>query len=119
MDFHFFNEIVFFKKLYVKAFIVIIDDLKVFLFRALPLKACIYGSYVVLKTVFSLMGDWNIVSNSEFFVLFFTQALIFFVLKVSVNVPFFTHFTLLNLKLKHYLMKKIISCGLEKRCLEV
>ena len=72
---------------------------------------------MVLKTVFSLMGDWNIVSNSEFFMLFFTQALIFFVLKV--NAAFFTHFTLLNLKLKHYLVKKFISCGLEKRCLEV
>ena len=55
-----------------KAFIVIIDDLKVFLFHALPLKAYIYGSYVVLKTVFGLMGDWNIVSNSESFMLFFT-----------------------------------------------
>ena len=41
MDFHFLME----KKLYIKAFIVIIDDLKVFLFRDVPLKACIYGSF--------------------------------------------------------------------------
>ena len=31
------------------------------------------------------MGDWNIVSNSEFFMLFFTQALIFFVLLYSLH----------------------------------
>ena len=40
-----FNGIVFFKKLYIKAFIVIIDDLKVFLFSDLPLKACNYESF--------------------------------------------------------------------------
>ena len=46
MDFHFFNATVFFfKKLYIRAFTVIIDDLKGFLFRDVPLKAYIYGSF--------------------------------------------------------------------------
>ena len=27
-------------------------------------------TYVVLKTVSSLMDDWNVVSNAEFFMLF-------------------------------------------------
>ena len=48
MDFHFFNETVFFfKKLYIRAFTVIIDDLKVFLFSGAQLKAYIYGSFVL------------------------------------------------------------------------
>ena len=45
MDFHFFNGTVFFKKLYIRVFTVIIDDLKVFLFRDVSLKAYIYGSF--------------------------------------------------------------------------
>ena len=36
---------VFFKKLYIKAFIAIIDDLDVFLFCDVPLKAYIYWSF--------------------------------------------------------------------------
>ena len=34
-----------FKKLYIRAFIFIIDDLKVFLFRFVQLKTYIYGSF--------------------------------------------------------------------------
>ena len=45
-------------------------------------------TYVDLKTVSSLMADWNFVSNPEF-LMCFAQALIFFVLRISVNVPFF------------------------------
>ena len=112
MNFYCFNGIVFFKKLYIKAFIVIIDDLKVFLFRDTRLKACIYGSFdLFLKTVFSLMADWNVVSNPVFFMLFHTSSHIFW------NVPFFTHLALLDFKLKRQLMRKFLSRGLEKRYL--
>ena len=31
-------------------------------------------TYVVLKTVFSLMADWNVVSNPEFFMLCHTTS---------------------------------------------
>ena len=37
----------FFKKHYIRAFTVIIDDLKVFLFSSAQLKAYIYGSFVL------------------------------------------------------------------------
>ena len=45
MDFHFLMEQSFFKKLYIRAFTIVIDDLIVFLFRDVPLKAYIYGSF--------------------------------------------------------------------------
>ena len=88
-------------------------------------------AYVVLKTVSSLMDDWNVVSNAEFFMLFwmllvilrvlccFAQALIFFVLKILVNVPFFTQLALLDLKEKYDLIRKFLSWGLEKKRLKV
>ena len=47
------------------------------------------------------------------------QALIFFVLKITVNVPFFAHLALQDLKLTHDLMRKFRSLGLEKRRLKV
>ena len=34
-------------------------------------------TYVVLKTVFSLMGDWNVVRNPKFFMLLHTSSHIF------------------------------------------
>ena len=43
--FTFLMEQSFFKKLYIRAFTVIIDDLKVFLFRDVPLKAYVHGSF--------------------------------------------------------------------------
>ena len=45
MDFHFLMEQSFFKKLYIRVFTAVIDDLIVFLFRDVPLKAYIYGSF--------------------------------------------------------------------------
>ena len=64
-------------------------------------------TYVVLKTVFSLMGDWNVVHNPEFFMLLHTSSHIFCA-KISVNVPCFTHLAHLNLKLKHHLIRKFL-----------
>ena len=45
MDFHSFHGLLFFKKPYIKTFIVFIDDLKNFLYPDLPLKACIFESF--------------------------------------------------------------------------
>ena len=73
---------------------------------------------MVLKTVSGVMADWNVVSNLEFLCCF-AQALVFFMLKISMNVPFFTHLALLDLKLKHHFMRKFLSWGLEKRRLKV
>ena len=56
-------------------------------------------TYVVLKRVSSLMADWNVISNPEFF--------IFLVPKVPVNVPFLAQLALLKLKLKHHLIGKL------------
>ena len=39
----------------------------------------------------------------------FAQALIFFVLKILVNVPFFTQLALLDLKEKYDLIRKFLS----------
>ena len=73
---------------------------------------------VVLKTISSRTAQWNVISNPEFLMLFrtsshishklsyFAQALIFLVLKMSVNVPFFTYLSLLDLKLKHQFNEK-------------
>ena len=60
--------------------------------------------YVLLKTVSSLMTDWNVASIPECLCCL-VQALIFFVLKIPVNVPFFTDLALLGLKLKGTLMQ--------------
>ena len=53
MDFYFLMEQYLFKRLYIKMFTVIIDDLKVFIFYEIPLKAytVLMGplTYVVLK----------------------------------------------------------------------
>ena len=43
--FTFLMEQSFFKELYIRAFTVVIDDLKVFRFLTVPLKAYIYGSF--------------------------------------------------------------------------
>ena len=75
-------------------------------------------TYAVLKTIFSLMTDRNVVSNPEFFILIHTSSHIF-VIKISVNLPFFAHLALLDLKLKHHLMTKFLSSGPEKKCLKV
>ena len=48
---------------------------------------------MVLKMVSSLMADWNVVSNAEFFMLFRASSHIF-LLKISVSVPFLTHLAL-------------------------
>ena len=40
-------------------------------------------TYVVLKTVFSLTADWNVVSNPEFFMLFRTSSHIFCAKNIS------------------------------------
>ena len=45
MDFHSFHGLLFFKKPYIKTFIVFIDDLKNFLYPDLPLKAYIFESF--------------------------------------------------------------------------
>ena len=63
-------------------------------------------TYVVLKTVSSLMANCNVVNNLELFTLFGTN---FFVLKISVNVSLFTLLVLLDLKLKHHLMRRFLS----------
>ena len=63
-------------------------------------------TYVVLKTVSSLMVNCNVVNNLELFTLFGTN---FFVLKISVNVSLFTLLVLLDLKLKHHLMRRFLS----------
>ena len=60
---------------------------------------------MVLKTVYSLMADCNVASNPEFSMLFCSSSHIF-VLKISVDVPFSTHLTLLDLK---HLMRKFLS----------
>ena len=93
--FTFLMESSFFKKLYIKAFIVITDDLKVFLFRDLHLKACIYGKFDLcgFKTVFSLMGDWNVVRNSEFFMLLQTSSHIFCAKIINEWTIFYPHST--------------------------
>ena len=75
-------------------------------------------TYMVLKMVSSLMTDWNVDSNPKFFILFYTSSHIF-VLKISVNMSLFTRLALLDLKLKHHLVRKFLSCSLEKRRLKV
>ena len=40
-------------------------------------------TYVILKTLSSLMADWNVVSNPEFFMLFRTSSHIFSVKNIS------------------------------------
>ena len=40
-------------------------------------------TYAVLKMVFSLMADWNVVSNSEFFILIHTSSHIFCAKNIS------------------------------------
>ena len=40
-------------------------------------------AYVVLKTVFSLTGDWNIVRNPDFFMLLHTSSHIFCAKNIS------------------------------------
>ena len=40
-------------------------------------------TYAVLKTVFSLMADWNLVSNPEFFILIHTCSHIFCAKNIS------------------------------------
>ena len=57
-------------------------------------------TYVVLKTVFSLMADWNVVSNPEFFMLCRTTSHILCAENTS-QVTFFAHLALLDLKLTH------------------
>ena len=78
MAFYFNSGTVFFKKLYIKAFTVVIDYLKVFFFTMSRLRHKFPEAfiYVVLKMVSSLMADWN-VSNPEFFMLFHTNPHIF------------------------------------------
>ena len=75
----------FFKKLYIKAFIVIIDHLKAFLFRNFRLKACIYRSFGLccFKNGICLMGDWNVVCNPDFFMLLHTSSHIFCAKNIS------------------------------------
>ena len=50
-------------------------------------------TYAVLKTVFSLMADWNVVTNPWFFMIHTSSHI--FVLKISANVPFSTHLALM------------------------
>ena len=100
---------VFLKKLII-AFTVIIDDLKLF-FRHILLKPYIYGrlNMWLLQTVSRLMADWNVVSNPKFFYAVLHKLSYFFVLNISVNMPFFTHLALQDLKRKHHLMRKFLS----------
>ena len=79
MDFHVLMKQSFFNKLYIRAFTIIINDLKIFHFRVVPFKVFVYGSFhlVFLKWSLFLMPDWNSVSNPEFFMLIHTSFHIF------------------------------------------
>ena len=89
---------------------------KLFFFAISHFRRILIGAltYVVLKTVSSLMADFNVVSNPDFFILFCTSSHTgTFFAKISLNVSFFTYLALLDLKLKHHLMRKFLSWGLD------
>ena len=57
-----------------------------FFFFAISLQRYVFMralTYAVLKMVFSLMADWNVVSNSEFFILIHTSSHIFCAKNIS------------------------------------
>ena len=66
-------------------------------------------TYVGLKTVSSLKADLNVVSNSEIFHIVLHKLSYLWGLKIPVNVRFFTDLARLDLKLKHHLMRKLLS----------
>ena len=82
MDFHFLMEQSFLKKLYIKVFSVIIDDLKA-LVRDILLKAYIYGSFEWCGFKNGLIADSNLVGNPDFYMLFSTSCHIFCAKNIS------------------------------------
>ena len=68
-----------FLELYIKTLAVFIDGLKVFLFTISCSQRISMGplTYVVLKTVSSVMANFNVVSNPRFFMMFGTSFRIF------------------------------------------
>ena len=86
IDFHFFNgTISFLINIPLKRMPLLLTIEKFFFFTMSRLRHISMGSlaYVVKKTVFSLMNDWNVVNNSKFFILFCTSSHIFGVKNTS------------------------------------
>ena len=71
-------------------------------------------TYVVLKTVFSLMADWNVVSNPEFFMLCHTTSHILCAENTS-ECAIFCSLSTSGFKTDTSLMRIFLSWRLEKR----
>ena len=94
-----------------KRLLLLLMTWKIFFFTISRLGHKFIGplTYVVLKTVSSLMADWNVVSNPKFLMLFHASSYIFGIKNVTECAIFYS--PLLDLKLKHHLIGKFNSWG--------